>query len=111
MPLIWLKNYYRTSERFFETANSASYCETTTNECKCSATSEQCIGLDICSKEGVCEGKYENTYIKLVILFQQVFMSHIISFFYHIIFSLVHTFAPPCYKTIKPVQKHATRTG
>ena len=41
----------------FYRANSARYCDSATNTCKCSATAEQCTGQTTCSEDGSCQGK------------------------------------------------------
>ena len=47
------------SESFY-TVNSARICDSTNNQCKCSATTEQCTGETICYTGGTCQGKYKN---------------------------------------------------
>ena len=44
----------------FYGANSARICDSTTNSCKCSTTTEQCTGETICNTDGACQGKYRN---------------------------------------------------
>ena len=50
----------------YYSANSASHCNPENGACKC-ATNEQCTGLDVCSKDGACEGMH-NLFIKIYIL-------------------------------------------
>ena len=51
----------------FYLVNSARYCDGTTNNCKCSATVEQCTGQTTCSKDGSCKGKTITSYCGLAL--------------------------------------------
>ena len=50
------------SANLFYGANSARICDSTTNSCKCSTTTEQCTGETICNTDGTCQGKYTKSY-------------------------------------------------
>ena len=56
----------------YYSANSASHCNHENGACKCSVTNEQCTGLDICSKDGACEGMH-NLFIKIYIVPSMVY--------------------------------------
>ena len=51
----------------YYSANSASHCNPENGACKCSVMNEQCTELQICSKDGACEGMY-NLFIKTYIV-------------------------------------------
>ena len=53
----FMKSLCFVSGNEFYSANSAQYCDITTNTCKCSATTEQCTGQTTCSEDGSCQGK------------------------------------------------------
>ena len=61
---IILKDNAYVSDKFRD-ANSLQICDSKTNHCKCSTTTEQCTGGTICNTHGACQGKYTKSYHKL----------------------------------------------
>ena len=47
------------SDNLFYAINSARICDSATNKCKCSATTEQCTGETTCNTDGSCQGKHK----------------------------------------------------
>ena len=63
----WLRWYACISAVDYYSANSANYCANENGICKCSATDEQCTGLEVCSYDGACEGIH-NDFIQIYIV-------------------------------------------
>ena len=63
----FMKSRCFVSENQFYRANSARYCDSKTNTCKCSATAEKCTGQTTCSEDGSCQGKNIASYCGLAL--------------------------------------------